>query len=57
MNIQEAKAAKAQLEHDIADLLDQFTAATGTTVTSVSIDSLPRFGESRDYIVKVEVQL
>lgn len=57
MNIEEAKAAKAKLESAIAELLQQFSAEAGMTVTRVDTDPVLRLGGSPGYIVKVEAQL
>jgi hypothetical protein len=55
--IPEAKAAKAALEQIIATALRQFSADTGTTVTSVSADPVIVLGAPASYRVEVEARL
>lgn len=55
--IDEVRAAKRQLEREIADALDKFSAATGCPVDSVSFDRIMRFGESDAYIAQVDIRL
>jgi hypothetical protein len=55
--IDEVRAAKHQLEREIADALDKFSAATGCPVDSVSFDRVMRFGESDAYIAQVDIRL
>ena len=55
--IPEAKASKAALEQIIANALRQFSADTGTTVTSVFIDPVIVLGAPASYRVEVEARL
>jgi len=55
--IPEAKAAKAALEQIIAHRLREFSAETGTTVTSVFIDPVIVLGAPASYRVEVEARL
>jgi Xaa-Pro aminopeptidase len=55
--IDEVRAAKHQLEREVADALDKFSAATGCPVDSVSFDRIMRFGESDAYIAQVDIRL
>jgi hypothetical protein len=55
--IPEAKAAKAALEQIIAHRLREFSAETGTTVTSVSADPVIVLGAPASYRVEVEARL
>jgi kynureninase len=57
MNIEEVKAAKVSLESAIAELLQQFSADTGTAVDRIETDTVLRLGNSPRYIVRVEVRL
>jgi hypothetical protein len=55
--IDEIRAAKHQLEIEIANALGKFSTATGCPVDSVSIDRVMRFGESDAYIAQVDIRL
>lgn len=60
ITVEDAKAAKAALEHTIAAALRQFTADTGTTVEHVDIAPVISPGEPagyRGYRVQVEARL
>jgi len=57
MDINEVKAAKAELEKAITGLLDRFAESTGARVVDLSIDSACRLGMIPLYIVDVEVHL
>jgi hypothetical protein len=51
MDIQQAKAAKAQLDKNIAELLNKFSADTGLAVEYVNIEYQFIMGASTRYIV------
>jgi hypothetical protein len=55
--IDEVRAAKHQLEREIADALNKFSAATGCPVDSVGFDRIMRLGESDVYIAQVDIRL
>jgi len=57
MTIEEAKTAKVSLESAIAELLQQFSAETGTTVDRINTETMLRLGDSPLYVVGVEVRL
>jgi hypothetical protein len=57
MDIQQAKAAKAQLDKNIAELLNKFSADTGLLVEYVSIENHFIMGASTSYIVATDVRL
>jgi len=55
--IDEIRAAKHQLEIEIADALGKFSAETECSVDSVSFDRVTRFGSSDAYIAQVDIRL
>lgn len=57
MNIKEAQTAKIKLESAIAELLNQFSADTGTIVSRVDIGPVMRLTAHPIYTVQVEVRL
>jgi fructoselysine-6-P-deglycase FrlB-like protein len=57
MNIEQAKAAKAQLNIDIAELLRKFSNETGFVVEYVNIERLFVMGASISYVVTTDVKL
>jgi fructoselysine-6-P-deglycase FrlB-like protein len=57
MNIEQAKAAKAQLNNDIAELLRKFSNETGFVVEYVNIERLFVMGASISYVVTTDVKL
>jgi hypothetical protein len=57
MDIQQAKAAKAQLDKNIAELLNNFSADTGLAVEYVNIEHQFIMGASTSYIVATDVRL
>jgi hypothetical protein len=57
MDIQQAKAAKAQLDKTIAELLNNFSADTGLAVEYVNIEHQFIMGASTSYIVATDVRL
>jgi hypothetical protein len=57
MDIQQAKAAKAQLDKNIAELLNKFSADTGLAVEYVNIEHQFIMGASTSYIVATDVKL
>ena len=57
MEIQQAKAAKAQLDDDIAKLLNKFSGDTGLAVEYINIQDLLKMGGSITYVVSTDVKL
>jgi hypothetical protein len=57
MDIQQAKAAKADLDNHIAELLKKFSADTGLVVEYVNIERTFTMGASTGYIVTTDVRL
>jgi hypothetical protein len=57
MDIQQAKAAKAQLDKNIAELLNKFSVDTGLLVEYVNIEHQFIMGASTSYIVATDVRL
>jgi hypothetical protein len=57
MTIEEAKAAKAGLEHTITCALRRFSADTDAMVTYISAESLINLGAPASYRVEVEAKL
>jgi hypothetical protein len=57
MDIEQAKAAKAQLDKTIAELLNNFSADTGLAVEYVNIEHQFIMGASTSYIVATDVRL
>lgn len=57
ITVEDAKEAKAALEHTIAAELRQFTADTGATVVHVGIDPVISLGKPAGYRVQVEARL
>lgn len=57
MDIKQAKAAKSNLDNEIAKPLKKFSADTGLAVEHVSIEQLFAMGASTDYVVATDVRL
>lgn len=57
MNVDDAKAAKAKLEDLISFAMREFSAKTGTIVTTVFIDPVIELGSPATYRVEVEAKL
>jgi hypothetical protein len=57
MEIQQAKAAKTQLDDDIAKLLNKFSGDTGLAVEYINIQDLLRMGGPLTYVVSTDVKL
>jgi hypothetical protein len=57
MDIQQAKAAKADLDNHIAELLKKFSVDTGLVVEYVNIERTFTMGASTGYIVTTDVRL
>jgi hypothetical protein len=57
MDIQQAKAAKSELDLGIAELLNKFSADTGLAVEYISIQNLSKMGGTISYVVSTDVKL
>lgn len=57
MDIEQAKAAKAELDNQIAELLKKFSVDTGLVVEYVSIERSFTMGASTGYVVTTDVRL
>ena len=57
MNIEQAKAAKSELDSGIAELLNKFTENTGLAVEYVSLEDRLKMGGSISYVVSTDVKL
>jgi hypothetical protein len=57
MDIQQTKAAKADLDNHIAELLKRFSADTGLVVEYVNIERTFTMGASTGYVVTTDVKL
>ena len=57
MEIQQVKAAKTQLDNDIAKLLNKFSGDTGLTVEYINIQDLLKMGGPVTYVVSTDVKL
>jgi hypothetical protein len=57
MEIQQVKAAKTQLDNDIAKLLNKFSGDTGLAVEYINIQDLLKMGGLVTYVVSTDVKL
>jgi hypothetical protein len=57
MEIQQVKAAKTQLDNDIAKLLNKFSGDTGLAVEYINIQDLLKMGGPVTYVVSTDVKL
>ena len=57
MEIQQAQAAKTQLDDDIAKLLNKFSDDTGLAVEYINIQDLLKMGGPVAYVVSTDVKL
>jgi hypothetical protein len=57
MEIQQAQAAKTQLDDDIAKLLNKFSDDTGLAVEYINIQDLLKMGGPVTYVVSTDVKL
>ena len=57
MEIQQVKAAKTQLDNDIAKLLNKFSGDTGLAVEYINIQDMLKMGGPVTYVVSTDVKL